>query len=117
MSKTKCYSVKLKSLRSISDKCYLAECFDGRKDLIPKSQVYGMDYDRCSFDEDSEKGDAWWISEWILARKNIQYSTKREAWIDFESDEISIVPKVKIERHVPEKIEVTEIQIEEELIK
>ena len=85
---------------------------------MPKSQVYGMDYERCSpFSE--EKGEAWWISEWILSKKNIQYSTKRVAWIDRDTHEVSIVPRITVERHVPEKIQTSEIkiEIEEELRK
>lgn len=66
----KCYSVRLNSLVSISDKCYLATAFDGSEALIPKSQVFGQDYD-------VSKSDAYWISEWILEKKELQYSRKK----------------------------------------
>ena len=72
--KTLCYSVRLESLVSISDKAYLAKCFDGSSDVIPKSQVFG-------FDPQAKKSDAYWISAWILAKKKIQYSRKKVKWI------------------------------------
>lgn len=43
--KTKCYSVRLKSLIRISDKAYKAESFDGSTDIIPASQIFGIDSD------------------------------------------------------------------------
>lgn len=41
--KTKCYSVRLASLVSISDKAYKATAFDGSTAIIPKSQEFGQD--------------------------------------------------------------------------
>lgn len=73
MSKVKCYSVRLESLISISDKCFLARGFDGSEDLIPKSQVFGQDYDVT-------KSDAYYISAWILSKKKITYSIKKERY-------------------------------------
>lgn len=90
--KTKCYSVRLQCLTPISDKCYKAICFDGSEDLIPASQVFGQDYD-------VQKSDAYWISSWILERKNIQYSTKKEAW--FWNDSRKMAPTYTIEKHTP----------------
>lgn len=57
--KVKCYSVRLQSLVSISEKAYKAVAFDGSEAIIPKSQVYG-------FDNEVEKSTAVWISAWIL---------------------------------------------------
>jgi 1-aminocyclopropane-1-carboxylate deaminase/D-cysteine desulfhydrase-like pyridoxal-dependent ACC family enzyme len=57
--KIKCYSVRLKELRSISSKALLAIAHDGSSDVIPKSQVYGPDYD-------VRKSEAYWISAWIM---------------------------------------------------
>lgn len=68
--KTKCHSVRIDSIREISDKCFVVKSFDGSEDLIPKSQVYGNDLD-------VQKCEAVWISAWILSKKNIQYSTKK----------------------------------------
>lgn len=76
--RTKCVSVRLESLRRISDKAYLARSYDGSEDVIPASQVYGPDYDVT-------KSEAWWIAEWILAKKNIQWSGKKSAWFDSET--------------------------------
>ena len=73
--KTKCYSVRLKSLDLISDKAYKAVAFDGSSDIIPASQVFCPDLE-------VGKSDAWWISAWILEKKSIQYSTKKSAWFD-----------------------------------
>jgi hypothetical protein len=93
--KTKCYSVRLESLTSISPKCYKAVAFDGSEDFIPSSQVFGQDYEVT-------KSDAYWISAWILEKKSIQYSCKKERWFDSETGKM--LPKVTIERHIPEKI-------------
>ena len=95
MSKVKCYSVRLESLTRISDKCFKARSFDGSEDLIPMSQVMGND-------NSVQKSDAYWISAWILEKKNIQYSTKKEAW--FDSDSGKMLPTYHIEKHVPKKI-------------
>lgn len=91
---TKCYSVRLQCLVSISDKCYKAVAFDGSEDLIPKSQVYGQDWD-------VHKSEAYWISAWILERKNIQYSYKK--WTMFTKDGRN-VGQIDFKHHVPKKI-------------
>ena len=92
--KTKCYSVRLESLSRISEKCFKATAFDGSSDLIPASQIFGPDYD-------VQKSEAYWISEWILKKKNIQYSTKKECWFDETG---SMLPSYTIEHHIPNKI-------------
>lgn len=91
---TKCYSVRLESLTQISDKCYKARSFDGSEDLIPASQIFGRDYD-------STKSDAYYISAWILEKKKIQYSTKKEVWFDNNGN---MRPNIKVEKHIPNKI-------------
>ena len=40
--KVLCYSVRLSSLTSISEKAYKAVAFDGSEAIIPKSQVLGQ---------------------------------------------------------------------------
>lgn len=105
--KTLCYSVRLESLERISDKAFLATAFDGSTDVIPASQVYGEDYE-------VEKSEAWWISAWILERKNIQYSRKKQAWFDEEGRRL---PSYSVERHTPERMKVKENNIIEELKK
>ena len=92
--RTLCYSVRLKSLTRISDKAYKAVAFDGSSDVIPASQVFGQDWD-------VQKSDAYWISAWILSKKSIQYSAKKQAWFD-ESGKM--LPTYTIERHQPEKM-------------
>ncbi len=74
--KTKVISVRLQSLVSISDKAYKATAFDGSEAIIPKSQVFGQDWD-------VQKSDAYWISSWILEQKDLQYSDKKVAWFVF----------------------------------
>jgi len=93
--KTKCYSVRLESLVSISDKAYKAISFDGSEAIIPKSQVLGRDWS-------ISKSEAWWITAWILERKNIQYSRKKEAW--FYTDTGKMAPKITVIRHIPKKV-------------
>ena len=92
---TLCYSVRLESLVRISDKAFKATAFDGSSDIIPASQVFGQDYE-------VQKSDAWWISAWILEKKSIQYSTKKQAWFDENGHQL---PTYTIERHTPEKKE------------
>ena len=106
--KTKCYSVRLKSLVGISDKAYKAISFDGLSDIIPKSQVFGRDYDVM-------KSDAYWISEWILEQKNLQYSGKKEAWFDSESG--NMIPTYYIEKHTPDKFNPVSDNVILELLK
>lgn len=98
--KTKAISVRLQSLVSISDKAYKATAFDGSCDIIPKSQVFGQDYD-------VQKSEAYWISEWILEKKSLQYSTKKEAWFD-ESGNMQ--PTYHVEYHKPEKKQAINIE-------
>ena len=90
-----CYSVRLESLTRISDKAYKAVAFDGSSDVIPASQVFGQDWD-------VQKSDAYWISAWILEKKSIQYSAKKQAWFD---ENCKMLPTYTIERHTPDKVE------------
>lgn len=90
-----CYSVRLESLTRISDKAYKAVAFDGSSDVIPASQVFGQDWD-------VQKSDAYWISAWILEKKSIQYSAKKQAWFDENG---KMLPTYTIERHTPDKVE------------
>lgn len=96
--KTKCYSVRLKSLIRISDKAYKAESFDGSTDIIPASQVFGIDFD-------VKKSDAFWISAWILEKKNIQYSDKKVAYFDENG---KMMPSYEVRHHTPELIKPVE---------
>lgn len=90
-----CYSVRLESLTAISDNCFKARGFNGSEDLIPASQFYGPDYEVI-------KSEAYWISAWILEKKNLQYSQKKKAW--FDKDTRKKLPNVTIETHIPEKV-------------
>lgn len=93
--RTLCYSVRLESLVRISDKAFKATAFDGSSDIIPASQVMGRDYE-------VQKSDAWWISAWILGKKSIQYSSKKQAWFDEDGRQM---PTYTIERHTPERVD------------
>lgn len=93
--RTLCYSVRLESLTQISDKAYKATAYDGSSDIIPASQVYGQDYE-------VEKSEAWWISAWILGKKDIQFSTKKKAWFDESGN---MLPSYTVTNHTPEKKE------------
>ncbi|MEL7600567.1 MAG: hypothetical protein AAGU18_10790 [Proteiniphilum sp.] len=75
--KIKCISVRLESLVSISDKAFKARDFSGNEDIIPKSQVYGQDWDVI-------KSEAYWISAWVLEKKEI-ITGKKFAWFDSET--------------------------------
>jgi hypothetical protein len=73
--KIKCFSVRLESLVSISDKAFKATAFDGTTAIIPKSMVFGQDYEVV-------KSNAYWIADFILQNPNcaIQFSTKKVKW-------------------------------------
>lgn len=94
--RTKCYSVRLLSLVSISDRAYKATSFDGKCDIIPKSQVFGQDYDVM-------KSEAYWIAAWIMEKKSIQYSRNKEAWFDSETGDM--LPTITVKKHTPERID------------
>lgn len=109
--RTACYSVKLRSMVSISEKCYAATAFDGSEELIPKSQVYGRDYDNST-----EEVDAYWITAWILEQKKLQYSKKRHAFFDSKTKaRLADGPIVSYSTYVPAKIEAKQIQVDESL--
>ena len=94
MKKTLCYSVRLESLARISEKAYKATSFDGSSDILPASQVFGRDFEVM-------KSDAYWIAAWILPKKDIQYSSKKQAWFDENGH---MMPTYTIERHQPERL-------------
>lgn len=110
MKKTKCYSVRLQSLISISDKCYKATAFDGSTALIPKSQVFGQDYDVL-------KSDAYWISCWILEKNDLQFSTKKVGWYNPSTDIIENNISKTITVNVPSEIKNVEVSYDSELFK
>ena len=103
--RTLCYSVRLESLVRISDKAFRATAFDGSTDIIPASQVFGRDYEVM-------KSDAYWISAWILEKKSIQYSGKKQAWFDEQGRQL---PTYTIERHTPEHKEAKDSNVINEL--
>lgn len=102
---TRCYSVRLSSLTSISPKCYKAVAFDGSEALIPASQYFGQDYSVT-------KSEAHWISAWILSKKELQYSDKKEAWFDENGN---MQPTYHVEHHIPEKKEAINLEPIKEL--
>lgn len=105
--KTKCYSVRLSSLTQISPKCYKAVAFDGSEALIPFSQYFGQD-------NSVSKSDAYWISAWILGKKDLQYSAKKEAWFDEKGN---MLPTYHIEKHVPKRIEAQIVEPDKKLMR
>ena len=90
----KCYSVRLQSLVSISDRAYVATAFDGSSDIIPKSQVFGPDLE-------VGKSDAYWISAWILEKKSLQYSHKKVGFFDEHGNRTD---DVVVTHHQPQKM-------------
>lgn len=104
----KCYSVRLESIVSISDKCFIVSSYDGRQSLIPKSQYYGED-------PEVKKDNAHFISAWILEKVDIQYSGKKERW--FDSATKKMLPTYKVEKHVPKRVKKTNTLPDESLIR
>lgn len=90
--KTKCYSVRLESLYSYSDKSYKATAYDGSIAFIPRSCVFGVDYS-------VSKSNAYWIAAWILEKRDLQYSSKKAAWFDENGN---MIPETTIEIHIPD---------------
>lgn len=105
-----CYSVRLKSLEPISDKCYKAVAFDGSEALIPKSQIYGPDYE-------VEKSEAWWINAWILKVKELQYSKHKAGYYNPTTKQVEKESSKEITIHVPAEIEPKNIEYDGELFK
>lgn len=91
-----CYSVRLESLVRISDKAYEAVAYDGSRDIIPASQVFGQDYEVL-------KSEAWWIAAWILEKKHLQYSRKKSAM--FDKDTRKRLPDIIVEKHHPDHVQ------------
>lgn len=106
--KTKCYSVRLQSLVSISDKALKATAFDGSEAVLPKSQVFGPDFE-------VSKSDAYWVAAWILEKKDLQYSGKKIGWFDPETHKVNPHVEITIEKHVPAHIEPVKAQPHAEL--
>ena len=46
------------------------------------------------------KRDAYWIAAWILPKKKIQWSHKKEAWFDEKGKQL---PSFQVEKHKPER--------------
>ncbi|MDR1594635.1 MAG: hypothetical protein LBS43_09180 [Prevotellaceae bacterium] len=76
--KIKCYSVRLVSLTDFSEKSYKAEAFDGSTAFIPKTMVFGHDYE-------TQKSEAVWIAAFILEKEDckLQFSTKKVRWFNY----------------------------------
>lgn len=106
MARTLCYSVRLESLVSISDRAFKARGFDGSEDVIPKSQVFGPDYSVT-------KSDAYWIAAWLLEKKHLQYSKKKKAWFDASTRQI--LPNKTVTTHIPSRHTPIEPTADEEL--
>lgn len=104
----RCLSVRLSSFTKVSDKAYKAKAFDGSSAIIPASQVFGQDYE-------VSKSSAYWIAEWVLKDKQIQYSNKKTAW--FDSETRKRVPDIIIINHVPLEIKQKEVQPNKDLLK
>lgn len=99
MRKTKVYSVRLQSLTSISNKCYKAKAFDGSELLIPKSQVFGSDFD-------VSKSDAYWIAAWFLEKENnsLQFTRKKAGWYNPSTRRVEPEIHYEVEKFVPKKV-------------
>lgn len=92
-SQTLCTSVRIESIRSISEKAVVITAFDGSSDIFPKSVIFG-------YDNEVQKCDAVWIASWILQNKKLQYSGKKQAWFDDSGRMVGTV----FTKHVPTKI-------------
>lgn len=92
--KVKAISVRLQALASISDRAYKAVAFDDSEAIIPKSQVMGRDWS-------VSKSEAWWISEWILGKVDLQHSNKKVAYFDRNTGKM--LPEITKTVHKPDR--------------
>lgn len=106
--KTKCYSVRVESLYSISEKAFKACGFDGSEAILPKSQVFGQDYEVT-------KSEAYWIAAWILEKKDLQYSGKKIGWYNPEKGNVEPNFEITVEHHVPKKLDKSTINHDKNL--
>lgn len=109
MKKTKVLSVRLQSLTSISEKCYKAKSFDGSECLVPKSVVFGMDYE-------VQKSDAYWIAEWFMMKPEttLQYGSK-QGWYNPNTGRVEPPIQFIVEKHKPEVLTAVEPKLVEAL--
>ena len=64
MGKVLCYSVKIKRIEKITHKSYKIFSFNGMVDILPASQIYGIDTET--------KGLSYWVSaDEVLRLKQI----------------------------------------------
>lgn len=90
MKKTKCIFVKLKSLDRISLKAFKAEDYNGNSDILPVSQVF------------HEENNGAWIAEWILEKKSLAFSRKKEGWFNPNTNKIE--PTIEVIKVKPDKV-------------
>jgi hypothetical protein len=103
--KTLCYSVRLESVVSISEKALKVRAHDGSEDILPKSCLFGQDFE-------VQKSDAYWIAAWILPKKKLQYSVKKKRWFD---ENRKMLPTYEVSHHKPTKVETKDDNFIEEL--
>jgi hypothetical protein len=102
MKKTKVLSVRLKSLESISEKCYKATSFDGSTSMVPKSVVFGIDYS-------VQKSDAYWIAHWFMMKENVKLQCgSKEGWYNPINGNVEPPINWIVEKHKPEMLTAVE---------
>lgn len=69
MGKVLCYSVKIKRIEKITHKSYKIFSFNGMVDILPASQIYGIDTET--------KGLSYWVAAWILEKRISNIRIKR----------------------------------------
>lgn len=113
------YKVKLKEFRLLkSGKDYYAESYDGRHDFIPTQFVAKVNEFDNEYSDRAEGHCEVWIDSWILEKKNIQYSKKTSAYFGKRKDGTFYpMPKVEMKTHTPEKLELKEVKVADELKK
>jgi hypothetical protein len=97
MKKTKCFSIKLKSIKEYSNQSFLITLWSGQQVFIPKSHVFGNDHEE-------NKSEAHWISEWILNKKQVPIPDRRAGWYNHAIGRIEPCFSTTIEHHTPKKI-------------
>ncbi|MFA6677779.1 MAG: hypothetical protein WCS34_09385 [Bacteroidales bacterium] len=102
-----CYSVRLKTLTEISPKASKAIGYDGSSAIIPNSQIFGRN-------NNVNKSQAYWISAWILDKKELTYSHKVKAYFNSNGKRL---PNITITEYSPKKVTIDNIDLPEDLLR
>ncbi len=104
--------LKLKALVSISPKAFLAKAYNGDEAILPKSQVFEIKT-LNDLDEDSSE---CFVASWVLNDKKLQHS-HHDYWYNLKTGKAQLIGTIDTHVHVPEKVNYTDININDDLLR